>query len=185
MMFVRTERLLLRPGWAEDAPALAKAIAREDIVRNLARAPWPYRPYHAEEFLGMAKPFRFPSLLVFERTDGAPRLVGSCGIGKTDEGGAELGYWIAVDSWGRGYATEAARAVVAAARGLGHRRLEAGHFIDNPASGRVLEKVGFRATGQIVRRFSRGRAASAKCATYTLDLSEGDRTGDDDVRMAA
>lgn len=184
-MFVRTERLLLRPGWAEDASALARTIAREDIVRNLARAPWPYRPYHAEEFLAASKPVRFPSLLVFERTDGAPRLIGGCGIGETEEGGAELGYWIAADCWGRGYATEASRAVIAAARGLGHRQLEAGHFIDNPASGRVLEKVGFRATGQIVRRFSRGRAAAAKCATYTLDLTEGDRTGDDDVRMAA
>ena len=42
-MFARTERLLLRPGWAEDAPALAAAIADEMIVRNLATAPWPYR----------------------------------------------------------------------------------------------------------------------------------------------
>lgn len=183
-MFMRTERLLLRPGWAEDAPALAKAIAREDIVRNLASAPWPYRPYHAEEFLAAAKPLRFPALLVFERTDGAPRLVGSCGIGKTEDGGAELGYWIAADSWGRGYATEATKAVVAAARALGHRRLEAGHFIDNPASGRVLEKIGFRPTGQVVKRFSRGRAASAKSVTYTLDLCEDDRA-DCDGRMAA
>ena len=42
-MFARTERLLLRPGWAEDAPALARAIADEQVVRNLATAPWPYR----------------------------------------------------------------------------------------------------------------------------------------------
>ncbi|MBA3730647.1 MAG: GNAT family N-acetyltransferase, partial [Sphingomonas sp.] len=42
-MFTRTARLLLRPGWAEDAPALAAAIGDERIVRNLATAPWPYR----------------------------------------------------------------------------------------------------------------------------------------------
>ncbi len=41
-MFARTERLLLRPGWLEDAPALARAIGEEAVVRNLARAPWPY-----------------------------------------------------------------------------------------------------------------------------------------------
>jgi hypothetical protein len=41
-MFARTERLLLRPGWAEDAPALRQAIADEMVVRNLAVAPWPY-----------------------------------------------------------------------------------------------------------------------------------------------
>ena len=51
MMFARTERLLLRPGWAEDAPALAAAIADEMIVRNLATAPWPYRLRDAEAFL--------------------------------------------------------------------------------------------------------------------------------------
>lgn len=183
-MFARTERLLLRPGWGEDAPALAKAIAREDIVRNLASAPWPYRPYHAEEFLAVPQSLRFPALLVFERTDGAPRLIGSCGISQSETGDAELGYWVAANSWGRGYATEAGRALVAAARGLGHRRLEAGHFIDNPASGRVLEKIGFRPTGQVVRRFSRGRSASAASATYALDLCEGDRA-DCDGRMAA
>ena len=47
-MFARTKRLLLRPGWAEDAPALAAAIADEKIVRNLATAPWPYRMRDAE-----------------------------------------------------------------------------------------------------------------------------------------
>ena len=47
-MFARTERLLLRPGWREDAPALFRAIADEGIVRNLAQAPWPYGPGDAE-----------------------------------------------------------------------------------------------------------------------------------------
>lgn len=186
-MFVRTESLLLRPGWAEDAPALAKAIAHEPIVRNLAQVPWPYRSFHAEEFLAAPKPVRLPALLMFERTDGAPRLVGGCGIHATDDGDAEIGYWIAMDSWGRGFATQAGKALVAAARGLGHRRLTGRHFIDNPASGRVLQKIGFRPTGQTGRMFSRGRAASAATATYTLDLCEGDRAcgGDDDIRMAA
>src|SRR3546814_20009486 len=50
-MFARTEILLLRPGWAEDAPALARAIAEEAIVRNLASAPWPYDLAHARAFL--------------------------------------------------------------------------------------------------------------------------------------
>ena len=50
-MFTRTARLLLRPGWAEDAPALCAAIGDERIVRNLATAPWPYRLRDAEAFL--------------------------------------------------------------------------------------------------------------------------------------
>ena len=68
-MFARTSRLLLRPGWAEDAPALAKAIADETIVRNLANAPWPYGLAEAEAFLSAPKDPVLPSLLLFARTD--------------------------------------------------------------------------------------------------------------------
>jgi len=50
-MFARTPRLLLRPGFAEDAPALAMAIGDEAIVRNLAVVPWPYTLRDAEAFL--------------------------------------------------------------------------------------------------------------------------------------
>src|SRR3989344_9521016 len=48
-MFARTERLLLRPGWQEDAPALAKAIGEEGVVRNLATAPWAPPPGERRE----------------------------------------------------------------------------------------------------------------------------------------
>ena len=69
-MFARTERLLLRPGWAEDAPALAAAIADEMIVRNLATAPWPYSLRDAEAFLAQPRDPVLPSFLIFARTDG-------------------------------------------------------------------------------------------------------------------
>src|SRR5688572_6120182 len=104
MMFARTERLLLRPGWAEDAPALATAIADEMIVRNLATAPWPYRLRDAEAFLAQPRDPVLPSFLIFERTDGEPRLAGSCGLGRRPSGAVELGYWIARPFWGRGIA---------------------------------------------------------------------------------
>ena len=69
-MFARTERLLLRPGWAEDAPALAAAIADEMIVRNLATAPWPYGLRDAEAFLAQPRDPVLPSFLIFARTEG-------------------------------------------------------------------------------------------------------------------
>ena len=74
-MFARTERLLLRPGWREDAPALHKAIADECIVRNLARAPWPYAMVDAEAFLARDPAPDAPQCLIFLRTGGAPQLV--------------------------------------------------------------------------------------------------------------
>jgi len=171
-MFARTERLLLRPGWSEDAPVLFQTIADERIVRNLAQAPWPYEPAHAEAFVTRERGPAEAACLVFLRTDGAPRLVGGAGLARTPEGELEMGYWIAPDYWGRGFATEAGRALVDNARhSLRAARLVAGHFLDNPASARVLAKLGFRPTGDVVRRFSAGRNAKAPCRLFALDLA--------------
>src|SRR5512144_1440417 len=121
-MFARTERLLLRPGWAEDAPALAAAIADEMIVRNLAVVPWPYSLRDAEAFLAAPRDPVLPSLLIFERTDGEPQLVGSCGLGRRPSGAVELGYWISRPYWGQGFATEAGKALVGMAGALNIER---------------------------------------------------------------
>src|SRR3712207_964149 len=144
-MFARTERLALRPGWAEDAPALFAAVADEAIVRNLASAPWPYTLADAEAFLATERDADAACMLIFRRTADAPELVGSIGFGRRPSGAIELGYWIARPHWGKGYATEAGRAAVAMAReSLRVDKLVSGHFLDNPASGRVLEKIGFK-----------------------------------------
>ncbi len=173
-MFARTERLLLRPCWPEDARGLYDAIADEGIVRNLARAPWPYSEQDAVQFAALEHRASYPTFLLLQRTDGAPRLVGACGLGECD-GEAELGYWIARPYWGLGYASEAAKAVIAVAKAIGHERLVAGHFTDNPASGRVLRKLGFSATGKTELRNSLGRGQQVPCALYEKDLS-----GDED-----
>jgi RimJ/RimL family protein N-acetyltransferase len=171
-MFARTERLLLRPGWAEDAPALFHAIADEGIVRNLASAPWPYTLGDAESFLATERAAHEAAFLIFRRTRGAPELIGAAGFGRRPSGEVELGYWIARAHWGLGYATEAAQAVVNIARdGLRLPRLSAGHFTDNPASGRVLEKIGFRPTGIVAPRYSAGRREAAPCRLFRLDFS--------------
>jgi RimJ/RimL family protein N-acetyltransferase len=170
-MFTRTERLLLRPGWAEDAPALAAAIADERIVRNLATAPWPYRLRDAEAFLAQPRDPQLPSFLIFERTDGAPRLVGSCGLGRRPSGAVELGYWIARAFWGRGIATEASQALLDIARTMRLPGLQASHFLDNPASGRVLEKLGFEPIGITAPRMSCARGTEAPARLFRLDLA--------------
>jgi RimJ/RimL family protein N-acetyltransferase len=174
-MFARTDRLLLRPGWAEDAPALAQAIGDELIVRNLAVVPWPYSLRDAEAFLAAPRDPLLPSLLIFERTDGAPLLVGSCGLGRRASGSVELGYWIARPHWGQGFATEAGRALLAIASALGLTRLEASHFLDNPASGRVLEKLGFRSTGLIAPRLSCARGTEIPARYFRLELAREER----------
>lgn len=140
-MFTITERLLLRPGWREDAPALARAIGHRAIVGNLACVPWPYAMGDAEAFLAAPRGDpRRPDFLIFRR--GTNALVGGIGIAAGDT--PELVYWIARDQWGRGFATEAGRAVLALAdHSLRLPRLVARHAADNPASGAVLRKLGF------------------------------------------
>ncbi|MCF2515402.1 GNAT family N-acetyltransferase [Sphingomonas sp. G124] len=169
-MFARTERLLLRPGWAEDAPALACAIADEAVVRNLATAPWPYAIEDAEAFLAAPRDPAMPSFLITQRTDGDPIVVGACGLGRRPSGAVELGYWIARQHWGQGFATEAGRALIDIARTLKLPRLEASHFLDNPASARVLEKLGFVPTGLSVERYSCARGSQAMSRLYRLSL---------------
>ncbi len=169
-MFARTERLLLRPGWAEDAPALARAIADETVVRNLATAPWPFALEDAEAFLAAPRDPAMPSFLITQRTDGDPVIVGACGLGRRPSGAVELGYWIGRQHWGKGLATEAGRALVEIARTLKLPRLEASHFLDNPASGRVLEKLGFKPNGMSATRYSCARGGEAMSRLYRLSL---------------
>lgn len=186
-MFVRTQRLTLRPGWPEDAAALTQAMGHESVVRNLSRAPWPYHMEAAETFLASFGDPLEPKFLVFEHQDGNVRLIGGVGLSEWKDEPNELGYWFTPEAWGRGYATEASLAVLQAAKARGIRRVTAGHFIDNPASGKVLRKLGFRPTGQLVSIYSRGRGCDGPTARYVIDLSEGDCSGggDEDHRMAA
>lgn len=177
-MFARTERLLLRPAWSEDAPALFAAIADEGIVRNLARAPWPYTLADAQAFVAGPQRAGEPAFLVFRVGAMPPALVGAVGLARAPGGCVELGYWIARPFWGHGFATEAARAVVAIARdGLRIDKLVAGHFLDNPASARVLRKLGFAPTGSVRSRFSAGRGEQAPCADFELAFGTAQAAG--------
>lgn len=171
-MFARTKRLTLRPGWPEDAPALTRAIGHAQVADKLARVPWPYGLGDAEAFLSRPRPIDAPGFLMFESPTDAPRLVGGIGLqpGETP-GQYDLGYWVTPDAWGRGYATEAGRQVIEIARhALGLKRLTAFHFADNPASGRVLEKLGFRPTGRVEPRPSLARGGLAPSVMMDLDL---------------
>lgn len=184
-MFARTSRLLLRPGWREDAPALHDAFSDRAIVTRLMRAPWPYTIAHAEDYLARSGDGALPQLLILARTGGAPRLVGGIGLHRNDNGVPELGYWIGRRYWGLGFATEAGRAMMhIAEEALRLPRIVAGHFIDNPASGHVLRKLGFRQTGCTIPRASLARDAEVPCVMYARDA--GTDTGlRDDPALAA
>lgn len=170
-MFARTKRLTLRPGWPEDAPMLTKAIAHEEVAFKLSRLPWPYTQAHAVEWLSRPKGEAEVTLLILAHEEATPRLVGGIGLHPTEDGDSvEIGYWLTPSAWGRGYATEAGHAVLGMARyAVGLHRLVGRHFLDNPASGRVLRKLGFRPTGTgRMQCLARGREVA--CATLELDF---------------
>jgi [ribosomal protein S5]-alanine N-acetyltransferase len=148
-----TERLRLRPFLITDADAVSVLAGDQEIARNTLNIPYPYDRGHAEEWIashiGQFQRREAVTYAVTRADDGA--LVGAVGlILDPDNDSAELGYWIGRDHWGSGYATEAARAVVAwAFRALELHRIHASHFPRNPASGRVLDKIGMRHEGRL------------------------------------
>jgi RimJ/RimL family protein N-acetyltransferase len=186
-MFYRSERLFLRPAFPEDSREIYEGICDAGIVAMLAAPPWPYRLADAEEFCARDADPQSPRFVItLPGEKGAP-IVGAVGLHE-DGDDLELGYWIARDRWGRGYASEAGRGALEVARALGHKRVLSGHFLDNPASGRVLRKLGFRETGEVRPTFCRYRGDELVLTRrYALDFAEADAeaTASDDRMRAA
>ncbi len=156
-MFMRTERLFLRPVFPEDWRDIYRGIADYGVVSMLARAPWPYSKDDARTFCSSANADgRKRFAITLPQQAGAP-VIGMIGFEQLDGDGEEVGYWIGKNWQRRGFATEAVRGVVQIAEALGLASLEAGHFIDNPASGQVLRKAGFAETGECSLTTSVGR----------------------------
>jgi RimJ/RimL family protein N-acetyltransferase len=162
---LETERLVLRAPRLADVKAIARLVNDRRIAENTARIPHPYGVADAEQFLDAVN-----------RHDGEAtfavvlkgEIIGMCGI-EPREAAAELGYWLGVPYWNRGYATEAVRAVIDHAFGdLEHDALQAGARVSNPASRRVLEKCGFQWTGVGLYRI-RAIRSSAPLDRFRLD----------------
>ncbi len=142
---LETKRLSLRAPRLEDAKTVAMLANDRRIAENTARIPHPYRLSDAEGFIGGAN--KGDGEAVFLVTLRDETVIGACGI-VTAEQPPELGYWLGVDYWGKGYATEALHAVIDYAfTDLAHESVQAGARVTNPASRRVLEKCGFQWTG--------------------------------------
>jgi len=162
-----TERLVLRAPRPEDANAIALLINDRRIAENTSRVPHPYTLADAETFIAAVNKRDGEIAFVVTLKDGT--LVGGCGIGRLAGTHPEIGYWFGVPFWGRGYATEAARALVGYAfERLGHDLLEGGARVSNPASRRVLEKCGYVWTGVALTRV-RALGTSVPCDRFRLD----------------
>lgn len=148
-----TDRLILRPFRLEDAPIVRELAGEWEIAATTINIPHPYEEGMAEEWIARhQEEFDKGEGVTFAITlkpDG--RLIGAIGlhINQTHHW-AEMGYWIGKPYWNRGYCTEAAREVVRYAfEVLGLNRVQARHMRKNPASGRVMQKVGMKYEGTL------------------------------------
>jgi RimJ/RimL family protein N-acetyltransferase len=142
---LRTERLTLRPFEVSDAERVVAILSNWNVTRMLRLAPWPptlenqrtWLATHAAEWRAGGA-YRFAVV-----REGV--LIGCADLDGLERGAGEIGYWFDEAAWGRGFASEAAKAVMGFAhRSLGLARFSSGHAADNPASGHVLEKLGFQ-----------------------------------------
>lgn len=150
---LETERLVLRGFRLSDVDAVRTLANDIAVARNTLNIPHPYDRADAESWIeshpGQLERRQAVTYAVTTRVEGG--VVGAVGlILELEHERAELGYWIGRPYWGRGYATEAVRSVVAwGFQSLGLHRVHASHFPRNPASGRVLRKVGMRHEGTL------------------------------------
>jgi len=139
---LRTARLVLRAPRRSDARSYAALAGDRRVATNTAHIPTPCSVEEAQQWI-VTQALQRPDFVI---TIGG-ELIGACSLDGRDRT-PDLWYWIGVPFWGRGYATEAVRGLIAHAFGdLGHRVLSASSRVSNPASRRVLDKSGFRWTG--------------------------------------
>jgi RimJ/RimL family protein N-acetyltransferase len=160
---LETRRLVLRAPRLDDAKAVAALANDRRIAENTARIPHPYKMSDAEGFIGSANKTGGEAVFLITARDGAnkPAVMGACGVSLLDPNVPELGYWLGVPYWGKGFVTEALHAVIDYDFDeFDHAALYAGARVTNPASRRVLEKCGFQWTGVGLYRIASIRSSA-------------------------
>jgi ribosomal-protein-alanine N-acetyltransferase len=148
---LRTERLILRPFELSDARIVQQKAGDKAVADTTANIPYPYPDGLAEEWISTHQP-KFESgelincAITLEKTR---ELIGAIGLVINKRfNHAELGFWIEKDLWGKGYATEAARALIDYGfNKFGLHKIFAHHMTRNPASGKVMKKLGMHEEG--------------------------------------
>ena len=175
---INTNRLILRPIGDRDAQNISTLAGDIDIARMTSTIPYPYPVISADFFIMTNRENRRRGLcynyaVTLRDND---QLMGVVGVFRRGEDTAlELGYWIGKPYWNQGYTTEACSAVLREAQqSLGVTRIIAGVFVDNPASLKVLRKLGFKSLETYGNWFSMARMDRSKGVNLTLDFDAFD-----------
>jgi len=170
---LETPRLVLRPPEYSDAAAIAKYLADYDVAKNLADVPHPFSEADARAFVTRAHERRaLGEGFCFAILDAESEwFLGCCRLSLT-HGRYTISYWLGKGYWNRGYMSEAAKRLLGFAfHDLKAEEVWASWFADNPASGRVLQKLGFRAVETYMRE-SLARGSAVPCNRATLNRAE-------------
>jgi RimJ/RimL family protein N-acetyltransferase len=149
---LNTKRLTLRPFVLEDAWDVERLAGMREIADTTLNIPHPYPVGAASRWIETHAPAWAAgtgvAFAVVDKSTNKLSGVVSLMLINRQHGRAELGYWIAVDHWNKGFATEASEAILDFGfNNLGLHRIESRHFVRNPASGKVMQKLGMRQEG--------------------------------------
>jgi RimJ/RimL family protein N-acetyltransferase len=154
-----TNRLILRPFTQADAPRVRELASAREVADPTGHIPHPYPEDEASEWIRTHDiEFRRGEGVIFAIVLRESReLIGAIGLTlHPRDRRAELGYWIGMPYWNRGYMTEAARSMLSYAfETLNLNRVYASYFPRNPASGRVMQKIGMQYEGTLRQHFVR------------------------------
>ncbi|MCA1033231.1 MULTISPECIES: GNAT family N-acetyltransferase [Bacillus] len=165
---ISTDRLLLRLFQVSDAETVARLCDNYNLYKSTLYLPYPYVVNDAlswmENHLNNFSSDRSYELAVTDRETG--KLYGAIALSNNQNfRHGELAYWIGEEYWGKGYATEAAEAVIRFAfEEKKYHKVFARYFQSNPASGRVMEKLGMKEEGILADHVRKeGRYESLVC----------------------
>ena len=170
-----TARLVLRPLTMADAPDVQRLAGEREVASTTLRIPHPYEPGMAEQWISTHQERyergELVNFAIIRRTDNT--LIGYIGLHiNPHHAHAELGYWLGIPFWSQGYCTEAARAVVQYGfEVLRLHRIHAAHMTRNPASGRIMQKIGMAYEG-CLRQHVQKWSVFEDLATYGILQSE-------------
>ncbi|WP_196158668.1 GNAT family N-acetyltransferase [Reinekea sp. G2M2-21] len=149
---LKTNRLTLRPYQLSDAKSVQRLAGEKIIADMTANIPHPYRKGMAEEWIsnhqGWFESGKAIALAIELNSTG--EHLGTISLTQIEDASGNLGYWVGVPFWGKGYCTEAATALIQYGFDqFGLTLIYARHLPENPASGRVMIKNGFVYQGDV------------------------------------
>lgn len=150
---LQTERLILSQLEEKDIPFIVELLQHRIFSDLTSNIPYPYVENDARSWVKMSKEaFENNTGYTFAIRNKEGQIIGAIGLHDRDDDKAELGYWIGVPYWNKGYVTEAAKAIIDFGfNELKLNKIFATHFPHNPASGRIMEKAGMEQEAVLIK----------------------------------